>query len=136
MAEPRTLMIGIAFGESPRWHEDRLWFADWGAKEIIAVNLVGKSEVMVRVGFPSFPMCMDWMPDGRLLIVSARDGLLLRGEPDGSLVTHADLSGLAQKGHPLERDSRGRPGERLHQQPRLRLSRRQVRPWHHRLAHA
>ena len=100
MAEPRTLMIGIAFGESPRWHEDRLWFADWGAKEIIAVNLVGKSEVMVRVGFPSFPMCMDWMPDGRLLIVSARDGLLLRREPDGSLVTHADLSGLAQKGHP------------------------------------
>jgi sugar lactone lactonase YvrE len=93
-------MIGIAFGESPRWHEDRLWFADWGAKEIIAVNLVGKSEVMVRVGFPSFPMCMDWMPDGRLLIISARDGLLLRREPDGSLVTHADLSGLAQKGHP------------------------------------
>ena len=43
-------------------------------------------------------MCIDWLPDGRLLIVSASDGLLLRREPDGSLVTHADLTGLAD--HP------------------------------------
>jgi sugar lactone lactonase YvrE len=40
-------------------------------------------------------MCIDRLPDGRLLIVSASDGLLLRREPDGSLVTHADLTGLA-----------------------------------------
>jgi sugar lactone lactonase YvrE len=46
------------------------------------------------VGMPSFPFCIDWLPDGRLLIVSGREGLLLRREPDGSLVTHADLSGL------------------------------------------
>ena len=66
---------------------------------MIAVNLEGKGEVFVRVGFPAFPMCFDWLPDG-VLIVSGRDGLLLRREPDGSLVTHADLSGLAEKGHP------------------------------------
>jgi sugar lactone lactonase YvrE len=100
MPELRTLMTDIAFGESPRWHDDRLWFADWGAQEVIALDLDGASEVMVRVGFPSFPMCIDWLPDGRLLIVSARDGLLLRREPDGSLVTHADLSALSEKGHP------------------------------------
>ena len=100
MSEPQTLMSDIAFGESPRWHDDRLWFADWGAQEIVALDLSGASEVVVRVGFPSFPMCIDWLPDGRLLIVSARDGLLLRREPDGSLVTHADLSALAGQGHP------------------------------------
>src|SRR4051794_38299664 len=100
MTELRTLMTDIAFGESPRWHDDRLWFADWGAQEVVALDLDGASEVMVRVSFPSFPMCIDWLPDGRLLIVSARDGLLLRGEPDGSLVTHADLSALSEKGHP------------------------------------
>jgi sugar lactone lactonase YvrE len=55
---------------------------------------------MVQVDFPSLPMCIDWLPDGRLLVVSGRDGLLLRREPDGSLVTHADLTGLAQKGRP------------------------------------
>jgi sugar lactone lactonase YvrE len=34
---------------------------------------------------------MAWRPDGRLLIVSSPDGRLLRREPDGSLVTFADL---------------------------------------------
>jgi sugar lactone lactonase YvrE len=91
--EPQMLMTGITFGESPRWHDGRLWFADWGAQELIAVDLEGRSEVVVRV--PSFPFCVDWLPDGRLLIVSARDRLLLRREPDGSLATHADLSGLS-----------------------------------------
>jgi sugar lactone lactonase YvrE len=95
-----TLLSGLAFGESPRWHANRLWVADWGAKEILAIELYGQHEVMVRVGFPSFPMCFDWLPDGRLLIVSSRDGRLLHQEPDGSLVTHADLSSLAPKGHP------------------------------------
>jgi sugar lactone lactonase YvrE len=91
--EPQILMTGISFGESPRWHDDRLWFSDWGAQELIAVDLEGNSEVIVRV--PSFPFCIDWLPDGRLLIVSARDRLLLRREPDGTLVTHADLSCLS-----------------------------------------
>src|SRR6266540_7560613 len=90
--ELQILMSGLAFGESPRWHEDRLWFSDWGAHEVIAVDLEGKSEVVAR--HASFPMCIDRLPDGRLLIVSASEGLLLRREPDGSLVTHADLSGL------------------------------------------
>jgi sugar lactone lactonase YvrE len=94
--ELQTLMTDIMFGESPRWHSDRLWFADWGAQELIAVDLEGKSEVIVRI--PSFPFCIDWLPDGRLLIVSARDRLLLRWEPDGSLVTHTDLSNLSD--HP------------------------------------
>jgi sugar lactone lactonase YvrE len=64
------------------------------------VDLEGNREVVAQVSFPSFPMCIDWLPDGRLLIVSAREGRLLRREPDGSLVPHADLSGLAEKGHP------------------------------------
>jgi sugar lactone lactonase YvrE len=36
------------------------------------------------------------MPDGRLLIVSGGDGRLLRREPDGSMVTHADLGRLSR----------------------------------------
>ena len=96
MPEPQTLMTGIAFGESPRWHDDRLWFSDWGAQELIAVDLAGESEVVARV--PSSPFCIDWMPDGRLLIVSGGDGRLLRREPNGSLLTHADLGRLSR--HP------------------------------------
>jgi sugar lactone lactonase YvrE len=92
---PELLMSGVSFGESPRWHEDRLWFCDWGAEELIAVDLEGRSEVILEV--PSFPFCIDWLPDGRLLIVSARRQLLLRREPDGSVVTHADLSLLSDR---------------------------------------
>ena len=94
--ELQTLMTGLAFGESPRWHDDRLWFSDWGAQEVIAVDLEGKSEVITRI--QSFPFCIDFLPDGRLLVVSARDQLLLRMEPDGSLVTHANLTSLSD--HP------------------------------------
>lgn len=91
----QTLLTGIVFGESPRWHEGRLWFSDWGAQEVIAVDLAGKREVIHRM--PSSPFSIDWLPHPevtrRLLIISARDGLLLRQEPDGSLATHADLTG-------------------------------------------
>jgi sugar lactone lactonase YvrE len=100
MPDPQILITGLAFGESPRWHAGRLWVSDWGAREVVAVDLKGEREVIAQVDFPSFPMCIDWLPDGRLLIVSGRAGLLVRREPDGTLVTHADLSGLAEKGHP------------------------------------
>src|SRR3954449_4391317 len=90
----QTLMTGIVFGEQPRWHEDRLWFSDWGRGEVIALDLDGKSEVILD-GL-SFPLCVDWLPDGRMLVVSARDGLLMRREPDGSVVTHGDLNGLSK----------------------------------------
>jgi sugar lactone lactonase YvrE len=96
MSELQSLMTGLIFPESPRWHDDRLWLADWGAQEIVAVDLQGESEIMARV--PSAPFSLDWLPDGRLLIVSGSDGLLLRREQDGSLVTHADLTSLAN--HP------------------------------------
>jgi hypothetical protein len=32
MPELRTLLSGLVFGEQPRWHEDRLWFSDWGTQ--------------------------------------------------------------------------------------------------------
>src|SRR5205809_6657866 len=85
----RTLLTGRGLVESPRWHGDRLYFSDWSAGEVSAVDLAGHSEVIARVD--SLPLCTAWLPDGRLVIVSSAAGLLLRREPGGSLVTHADL---------------------------------------------
>ncbi len=93
----QILMTGIALGESPRWHEGRLWFSDWVAHEVVAVDLAGKSEVIARLP-DILPFCIDWLPDGRLLIVSGSNGLLLRRESDASLVIHADLTHLSR--HP------------------------------------
>src|SRR6266700_6711923 len=98
MPELQVLTTGIAFGESPRWHDGRLWFSDWGAQEVVAVDLDGGTEMVLRAGFPSFPMCIEFLPDGSLLIVSGRQGRLLRRERDGSLATYAELGSIS--GHP------------------------------------
>jgi len=91
---PRVLLGGLAYVESPRWHDGRLWFAHWGRGEIVAVDLDGMSEV-VGQGPPGLGWCLDWLPDGRLLTTGPQ---LTRREPDGSLVRHVDLSGVAAHG--------------------------------------
>lgn len=93
MARLETLMSGIVLGESPRWHDGRLWFADWGRREVIARAADGTTEVVLRAG--SFPLCFDWLPDGRMVAVSGREGKLLRVEADGTVAVHADLAALA-----------------------------------------
>src|SRR5262245_40456633 len=95
MSGAEVLLEGVAFGESPRWHEGRLWFSDWGAQEVVAVDVAGQAEVIVRVDFPAFPICIDFDAQGRLLIVAGRDGRLLRREHDESLSTQAELGRLA-----------------------------------------
>ena len=112
MADPNILLTGLVVGESPRWHEGRLWFANWGAQEIVAVDLAGNSDVMATSPTP-VGYSIDWLPDGRLLLTGRE---LLRREPDGSLVRHADLSGLSDYGwNEIVVDGRGnifphRPG--------------------------
>jgi sugar lactone lactonase YvrE len=92
---PEVLLEGIMFGESPRWHDGRLWFSDWGAHQVIALDVTGGHEVMAAVA--SFPMCIDFLPDGRLLVVDSAQRRLLRREPDGTLAGHADLSRVSDK---------------------------------------
>jgi sugar lactone lactonase YvrE len=106
LTEQRLLADGLRFAEAPRWHDGRLWFSDWAAQEVIAVDLEGVSEVVARVR--SFPFCIDFLPDGRLVVVSADDQLVLRMEADGSLVTHADLHGISDhKWNDIAIDGRG-----------------------------
>jgi sugar lactone lactonase YvrE len=91
-----VLLDGLVFPESPRWHDNALWLSDWGAHEVLRVDQDGAPEVVARV--ESFPMCVDHLPDGRLLVVDSAGKRLLRQEPDGTLVTYADLSTLSS--HP------------------------------------
>lgn len=93
MYEPRLLATDLVIGESARWHDGRLWLSNWGAAEILAFDLDGHREVITRVP-TTIPFSIDWLPDGRLLVVAGPEQRLLRQEPDGSLVDHADLTGL------------------------------------------
>jgi sugar lactone lactonase YvrE len=93
-ARPKVLMEGIAFPESPRWHDGRLWFSDWVAQEVIALDPDGGSDVITRV--EAFPFSIDWLPDGPMLVTAGRE--LLRLEADGSLTSHADLTELTDYG--------------------------------------
>ena len=102
----RVLLTGLAMGESPRWHQGRLWFADWGAQETVALDPRGKSEVVLRVPF-GLPFSIDWLPDGRLLVISGREGLLMRQEADKTLAVHADLRGVSGLWNEIVVDGRG-----------------------------
>ena len=82
----QTLLTGLGFGELPRWHGDRLRLSNWGLQE-----------VMARVP-TTIPFSIDWLPDGRLLIVSGPERLLLRQESDGALATQTDLRPFSEYG--------------------------------------
>jgi sugar lactone lactonase YvrE len=103
MSEPRVILSGLAYVESARWHDGRLWFAHWGTDEIIAVDMDGNSEVVAH-GPGGLGWSIDWLPDGRLLVTGAG---LSRVEPGGTLVPHADLSHLASDWNELVVDGRG-----------------------------
>jgi sugar lactone lactonase YvrE len=101
-----VLLTGLKIGESARWHEGRLWLSNWGAQEILAVGLDGRAEVMATVP-TTIPFSIDWLADGRLLVVAGPEGRLLRQEPDGSLVDHADLGVLDANLNEIVVDGRG-----------------------------
>jgi sugar lactone lactonase YvrE len=78
-----------------------------GAGEVIAVTPEGDHEV---VPLAADPHTIGWRPDGRLLVVPKNpepDRKLLRLEPDGTLVAHADLAALPGGCNELVVDGRG-----------------------------
>ena len=90
--EPELLLDGLLFPEGPRWHDERLWFSDMHAHEVVAVDLAGNRETIVEV--PNQPSGLGWLPDGRMLVVSMTDRKLLRLDREG-LVEVAGLGDLA-----------------------------------------
>lgn len=92
----RVLSSGHGLLESPRWHEGRLWFSDWTAREILSLVPGAPAEVVVR--HQSLPLCFDFLPDGRLVLVSGPERALLTLAADGSLTHYADLSSVSEHG--------------------------------------
>ena len=87
------LAEGFGFVEGPRWHDGRLFFSDMRSKQVLSVDLDGKVEEEAVI--EARPSGIGWLPDGRMIVVSMNDRRVVRREPDGSIVEHADISGLA-----------------------------------------
>ena len=96
MAEITQLMDGILLGECPRWHDGKLWFADWVGQKLYTLDADGRSTVQAEIA--SLPFSFDWLPDGRMLLVHAADNDLKVRQADGSFTRFADLSRLSSQG--------------------------------------
>jgi sugar lactone lactonase YvrE len=94
MGATRVLVEGLGFPESTRWRDGRVWLCNWGAGEVLAVTPDGEREVVARLAPRTLPLSIDWLPDGRLLVIDGPRRLLLCLEGDGTLRTVADLSGF------------------------------------------
>jgi sugar lactone lactonase YvrE len=92
-SEPKVLMSGITLGESTRWHDGAIWFADWGPGEIVRVGPGGEREVMAHA--PAPPLSFDFLPGGDLVVVHSREGRLMRQGAGGALATLAVFGHLA-----------------------------------------
>jgi sugar lactone lactonase YvrE len=88
-----VLLDGIGFGEGPRWHDGRLWFSDFHRQAVSSVGVDGDRRVELTIDEP--PSGLGWLPEGHLLVVAMESRRVLRVEADGTIVTHADLSGIA-----------------------------------------
>ena len=96
--EITTVVSELSFLECPRWHDGRIWFVDFYTYQVLSARADG-SDRRLEAEVPGQPSGLGWLPDGRLLVVSMRDSRVLRWEPDGTLVTHAELGDYVS-GHP------------------------------------
>jgi sugar lactone lactonase YvrE len=104
--QPQVLATDLVIGESARWHDGRLWLSNWGAAEILTFDEDGHRELITKVP-TTIPFSIDWLSNGQLLITAGPEQRLLRQEPDGSLVDHADLTGLPGGLNEIVIDGRG-----------------------------
>ncbi len=100
-------MEGLTFGESLRWHDGRVWVADWAQGQVWSCAADG-GDPRLEAAVASFPLCFDFDGEGRLLLLDNAGRQVLRREPDGALVPWADLGGLATTPwNEIVSDSRG-----------------------------
>lgn len=73
-----VLLTGRGLLESPRWHDGTLYVSDWSAGEVFTLD----GTVVARVD--SLPLCFDFLPDGRLVLVDSARGRLV--DRDGTVL--------------------------------------------------
>jgi sugar lactone lactonase YvrE len=75
---------GLWMGESPRWHDGRLWVCDWVAGEVLSYDANGDPRVELTMS--GLPFSVDWLPGGQTVLTSA-EGVVTADE-DGTLTAY------------------------------------------------
>lgn len=104
-----TLVGGLTFPESPRWHDGRLWYLDLPSHSLRAVDLDGRDELVEK--FDHRPATFDFLPDGSPVVALQHRMEIIRA---GDRSLYADLSELENQGRRFAKfgdlvvDGRGR----------------------------
>lgn len=85
----RLFAEGFKFLEAPKWHDGSLWLSDVFDLKLYRLYENGEREVVCDV--PHRPSGQGFLPDGRHIVVSAKDRRLYEVTED-ALRVHADLS--------------------------------------------
>ncbi|MBH0120115.1 SMP-30/gluconolactonase/LRE family protein [Rhodococcus sp. CX] len=103
--EPRKIADGFSWPECPRWHDGILWFSDMYTATLKTVDAEGNVAVVVdatgRRAGTEVPIVLGgfgWLPDGRLIVTSMHEKLVLvhGGNGPDDLEVLADLSAFSQ----------------------------------------
>ena len=93
----RRLSTGYTWTECPRWHDGAFWFSDMYHHRLVRLTSDGVPQTALELsdrGPEVVPGGFGWLPDGRLIVTSMHERLILAS--DGNEVTvHAELGELA-----------------------------------------
>lgn len=93
---PTRLLDDLQFGESPRWHDGRLWFSDILDGKVYTAGMDG-SRALVADLSPARPSGIGFLPGGDALVVDMGMPGIVRIAPDGSRTVHAELAAVTIK---------------------------------------
>lgn len=99
--EARQVSSGYSWPECPRWHEGTFWFSDMYTGTLKTLDADGNAAVVIdatgRGADTDVPIVLGgfgWLPDGRLIVVSMHEHLVLvhGGGGPADLSVYADIS--------------------------------------------
>lgn len=89
MSRLEVIVEDVAFGESVRWHDGRVWFCDWLDGDVCSVAPDG-SDRTVHAHADGYPLSIDWTPVGELMVV---DGAARQLAPTTGQIAAVALDG-------------------------------------------
>lgn len=81
---------GLGYCEGLCWHDGKLWWSDFLSRRVSTLESGGSPKE--RAYIPGQPSGIGFLPDGKPLIVSMMDHLLLELVGDGHPIVHANAS--------------------------------------------